>query len=205
MSIYTVQLLRRHRHFWIVFYKWYIFFGPVKWRCHWNLRTNCLELHTQYYPSADRTACPPLPPLYLWPDFLHAGCCCCVGGVGPHPRYTVLVKSREMTGRTETLPVVAERRRGKDDRKQKNIGPFGKGWEKAEEGDGETQRELSPASHAWFWSWRLVTYIYYITAAGNVIISQLSSSWQSKRYSQAGQAVRIVHHSTNHTCRAIIC
>jgi hypothetical protein len=36
-----------------------------------------------------------------------------------------------MTGRIQTLPVAAERRRGKDDRKQKNIGPVGNGVRKS--------------------------------------------------------------------------
>jgi hypothetical protein len=36
---------------------------------------------------------------------------------------TVLVKSREMTGRSQTLTVVAGGRRGKDDRKQNTVAP----------------------------------------------------------------------------------
>jgi hypothetical protein len=35
-----------------------------------------------------------------------------------------------MTGRKQTLPVVAERRRGKDDRKQNTLAPLGRGKEK---------------------------------------------------------------------------
>jgi hypothetical protein len=39
-------------------------------------------------------------------------------------RDKVLVKSREMTGRTQITAVVAGRRRGKDDRKQNTLTPL---------------------------------------------------------------------------------
>ncbi len=38
------------------------------------------------------------------------------------------------------------------------------------------------------------------SAAGISRCSQLSSPWQGRRYGPSGQAVRTVHHSTNHTC-----
>ncbi len=42
--------------------------------------------------------------------------------------------------------------------------------------------------------------MYYISAVGNSIRSQLGSSCQGIRYSTGGQAVRPVYHVQNHTC-----
>ncbi len=54
---------------------------------------------------------------------------------------------------------------------------------------------------AWRSSWRMVVYIYYITAAGNSISSQLSSSLQGCRYGKAKAGGTAVHNIQNHTCR----
>jgi hypothetical protein len=47
-------------------------------------------------------------------------------------------------------------------------------------------------------------HLLYITTAGNAISSQLGSCYQGRRYGTAGQAVRPIYHSTNHSCRAIL-
>jgi hypothetical protein len=46
---------------------------------------------------------------------------------------------------------------------------------------------------------RMVVHIYYISAAGNSISSQLGSSYQGNRYVWKRQAVRPIHHVQNHT------
>ncbi len=60
-------------------------------------------------------------------------------------------------------------------------------------------------SLTWRSSWRMVVYIYCITAAGNSIISQLGSSCQGNRYAiRKRQAVRPVYHIQNYTCRVTL-
>ncbi len=50
-------------------------------------------------------------------------------------------------------------------------------------------------------TWRMVVYIYFITAARNSISLQLGSSCQSHRYGmeKVGEAIRPVHHIQIHT------
>ncbi len=49
----------------------------------------------------------------------------------------------------------------------------------------------------WRSSWRIIVYIYLITAVGNSISSQLGSFCQGNRYG----TIRPAHHVQNHTCR----
>jgi hypothetical protein len=58
--------------------------------------------------------------------------------------------------------------------------------------------------HAWRSLWRMVVYIYYITAAGNFISWQLSSSCQGNRYDSEKAGGTAVHHIQNHTCRVTL-
>ncbi len=64
--------------------------------------------------------------------------------------------------------------------------------------------ELASVWYSWLWSWQVVVYVFFIIAAGNSISSQLDSSCQCSRNGTARQAVRPIHHSTNHTCRGTV-